>query len=152
MIKIMKHRWDANKGLLRKTLTEHITELEDCDYTYLLKTTFDILYNNDSYNPRYHLKTDSITVIDNGDYQGTIMFLIPFDTYQPCEWEYLMTYIGYGSCSGCDALQAAQCCEGDLLIDSIMNICKDLVCNTIRPYNNAWRHEEAFDPTDETIV
>jgi len=46
-----------------------------------------------------------ITVIDDGDYQGTKIFIIPQDTYQPSIEDYLITDTYYGSCSGCDTLQ-----------------------------------------------
>ena len=44
------------------------------------------------------------TVIDDGDYQGTQIFIIPTDTYQPTVGDYVMTYAFYGSCSACDTL------------------------------------------------
>ncbi len=47
-----------------------------------------------------------MTVIDNGDYQGTLIYIIPRDTYQPDVEDYLVTNNYYGSCSGCDTLQA----------------------------------------------
>lgn len=43
-------------------------------------------------------------VIDDGDYQGTQLFIIPKDTYQPCPDDYIITTVSYGSCSGCDTL------------------------------------------------
>ena len=46
-----------------------------------------------------------MTVIDNGDYQGTQIFLIPLDVYQPDVNQYVFTNTYYGSCSGCDTLQ-----------------------------------------------
>lgn len=47
-----------------------------------------------------------MTVIDNGDYQGTQIFIIPSNTYQPSVEDYVYTNTYYGSCSGCDTLQA----------------------------------------------
>ena len=49
---------------------------------------------------------DRMTVIDDGDYQGTQIFIIPKNTYQPSVEDYVMTNTYYGSCSGCDTLQA----------------------------------------------
>lgn len=46
-----------------------------------------------------------MTVIDNGEYQGTQIFLIPEETYQPSVDNYLVTHTYYGSCSGCDTLE-----------------------------------------------
>lgn len=47
---------------------------------------------------------NSITVIDNGDYQGTQIFMISLDVYQPDPENYIYTHTYYGSCSGCDTL------------------------------------------------
>lgn len=44
--------------------------------------------------------------IDDGDYQGTLVFVIAAKGYQP--YTYWATTVGYGSCSGCDTLQAIQ--------------------------------------------
>lgn len=47
--------------------------------------------------------SDKIHVIDDGEYQGTRVFLVPQDCYQPSS--YLMCKVGYGSCSGCDTFE-----------------------------------------------
>ena len=49
--------------------------------------------------------------IDDGDYQGTLVYVIGAYGYQPSTYWFVM--IGYGSCSGCDALQAARYCGDD---------------------------------------
>ena len=146
MIKIMKDRWDTNKDRLQTILTENVEELKHCGYEYLVKTTFGAILCD-------LISTNAITMIDDGDYQGTLLFLIPFNTYQPSAYEYLMTHVYYGSCSGCDALQSAQMHDDNhfRLVNDIMDICRCLVCNTIKPYNHAWYHSDDFDPTDETI-
>lgn len=41
--------------------------------------------------------------IDDGDYQGTLVFVIAAGGYQPSDYWYVK--VGYGSCSGCDTLQ-----------------------------------------------
>jgi hypothetical protein len=41
--------------------------------------------------------------IDDGNYQGTLVFVIAAVGYQP--WEYWYVKVGYGSCSGCDTLE-----------------------------------------------
>lgn len=48
--------------------------------------------------------SEKITVIDDGEYQGTQIFIIPKDKYQPDANEYLYTSNYYGSCSSCDTL------------------------------------------------
>ena len=156
MTHIMKMCWGMYKDDLRKLLAER-TDLHDCNYTDLVKLTFETIYNSiatDSFTYR-KLNLDKITVIDNGDYQGYLLFIIPFDTYQPDNTEYIMTYIGYGSCSGCDALQAAQSWDLDdgklteKQITDFMAICKDLICNAIKPYNYGWYKDDAWCPAEE---
>lgn len=157
MTHIMKMRWGMYKDDLREVLAES-TGLNNCDYEDLVKLTFETIYNKleGEYSSK-RLNLDEITVINNGDYQGTLIFVIPFDTYQPDEYEYVMTYIGYGSCSGCDALQAARdwgsiekLTENQIAL--FMSICKDLVCNAIKPYNHGWREDKEWCLVDEETV
>jgi hypothetical protein len=44
-----------------------------------------------------------IHTIDDGDYQGTLVFVIGAGGYQP--HRYWATSVSYGSCGGCDTLQ-----------------------------------------------
>lgn len=44
----------------------------------------------------------NIHCIDDGEYQGTLVFVIPEDGYQPSHYWYVK--VAYGSCSGCDTL------------------------------------------------
>lgn len=46
---------------------------------------------------------EKIHEIDDGDYQGTLLYVIPAKGYQPNDYWYVKVY--YGSCSGCDTLQ-----------------------------------------------
>lgn len=41
--------------------------------------------------------------IDDGDYQGILLFVIGAKGYQPSQYWFVKVY--YGSCSGCDTLQ-----------------------------------------------
>lgn len=109
MIKYCLDKWDKNRERLEAAIRAD-KQLNECDYKHLVKLVVDNILNGagDEYEI-YTWDSGSITVIDNGDYQGTLLYLIPESTYQPSEGEYLMTYVGYGSCSGCDALQSIQC-------------------------------------------
>ena len=155
MIKYCIEKWDKNKDLLRSALDNnkllnHILNesrddpLEYLEYKDLVKLTVMFILNDEN-----EWDANKIKEIDDGDYQGTLLYLIPEDTYQPDSSEYLMTFVDYGSCSGCDTLQAIQCFldtkSRDKSIDDLMNLCKDLICNMIKPYNTGWRHDEKFD-------
>ena len=155
MIKYCIEKWDKNKDLLRSALDNnkllnHVLNKNDDDpleyleYKDLVKLTVMFILNDEN-----EWDANKIKEIDDGDYQGTLLYLIPEDTYQPDSSEYLMTFVDYGSCSGCDTLQAIQCFldtkSRDKSIDDLMNLCKDLICNMIKPYNTGWRHDEKFD-------
>lgn len=149
MLKILLRKWNENKSLLRQELSTR-TNLNGCNYLDLVKLTFETIYNKGELGYGKDLDLDNITQIDNGDYQGTLLFLIPFNIYQPSEYEYLMTYVGYGSCSGCDTLLSIQeYNNGQELTEQqvklFMNLCKDIVTNTIKPYNSGWRENDNFD-------
>ena len=155
MIKYCIEKWDKNKDILRSALNNdkllnHVLNKNDDDpleyleYKDLVKLTVMFILNDEN-----EWDANKIKEIDDGDYQGTLLYLIPEDTYQPDSSEYLMTFVEYGSCSGCDTLQAMQCYldirSRNESIDDLMNLCKDLICNMIKPYNTGWRHDEKFD-------
>jgi hypothetical protein len=154
MLKIIVSQWAKNKENLRKILSER-TDMNEVEYKDLVKLTFETIYNNNLNLYKDKLDLEKITEIDNGNYQGTLLFLIPFDTYQPSEFEYLMTFVGYGSCSSCDTLQSIQ--HGDheklteMQVSDFMTLCKDILTNTIRPYNGGWREQEDFNQAEEEI-
>lgn len=148
MLKYCLEHWNKYSDNLEAALRER-TDLNICNYIDLVRMVVDNIFVED-YSPD-GWDSSKITLVDNGDYQGTQLFLIPRKVYQPCEWDYLMTYVGYGSCSGCDTLQAIQDWDGnkkltDRQVGDFMRLCRDLVVNTIKPYNNGWRNEEEWEP------
>ena len=153
MLRIIVYQWDRNKGKLRETLSK--MDLSTVEYKDLVKIAFDVVYNSYIPDDYYTLDTNKITEIDNGEYQGTLLYLIPFKTYQPGEYEYLMTYVGYGSCSGCDTLTSLQCDLPDngkpdeKSVKDFMTLCKDILTNTIKPYNGGWKKSTYFEHTEE---
>lgn len=61
---------------------------------------------SEEYSLQYRpAESEDITVLDHGDWQGTLLLTIPVEGYQPRY--YLATKVSYGSCSACDALQSA---------------------------------------------
>lgn len=154
MIKYCLEKWNKYKGKLEKNLRADTT-LNECEYIYLVKKTVSIILNNsEDENEDRHLTWDinNITQIDNGDYQGTLLFLIPQDVYQPAEHEYLMACVRYGSCSGCDTLLAIQNGYNEKLsewqVKDFMKLCQDLICSMIKPYNNGIWHDERFETVE----
>lgn len=165
MIKFAIEQWDKNKDRLKEDINNNIEAYNTGDYKTIVEKVTEFIFNdledsNEDYDSGYDFK--KITEIDNGDYQGTLLYLIPENTYQPDEAEYLMTYVGYGSCSGCDTLQAIEMWEYDKeddpeeyekdkerFIKDIMSLSLDLVQNTIKPYNTGWRQDKKFDTIED---
>lgn len=160
MIKYALKKWNENKDALRNAIQQ--TEKDKrvaWDYNDIVKIVCRYIFNENVTDKDPKINIEGITMVDtgNGNRQGTLLFMMPFDTYQPAEYEYLMTYVGYGSCSGCDTLQRIQLYElyynvnsTDDLIDSYMTLCKDIVSNTIRPYNTGWRNNRIFEPANSS--
>ena len=158
MIKYALKKWDKNKDVLRNAIQQTEKDKRSAwDYNDIVKLVCRYIFNENVTDKDPKINIEGITMIDNGGYQGTLLFMMPFDTYQPAEYEYLMTYVGYGSCSGCDTLQRIQLDElyynvesDDDLIDSYMALCRDIVSNTIRPYNTGWRNNRIFEPVNSS--
>lgn len=145
MLKIIAKAWGERSELLKKEVTDLLTEnttLMDIEYKDIVRLAFDtILYDCE-------LDLDNIHEIDDGDYQGILAYLIPFNVYTPNENDYLMTYIGYGSCEVCDVLQRISDNydyeELEERVTDMMGVCKDILTNTIRPYNFGWRKDDEW--------
>lgn len=145
MIKFCLEQWIKNKQRLEEAI-RNSTNLNDCDYKHLVELIIEYVLNEEYET----FDKEGITVIDNGGYCGTLLFLIPSETYEPSEDDYLMTFVNYGSCSGCDTLLSIQRYNDDGKLDEaqvrdFMTLCKDLITNMIKPYNTGWRHKEKFE-------
>ena len=108
MIKEFVLAWDANKEKLSEYIASH-TQEECADYERIVNMLFEQVINpwfEENKPDDYVFDIENIHEIDDGDYQGTLLYMIPMKTYQPSYWQYVATYVYYGSCSGCDTLQA----------------------------------------------
>lgn len=151
MIKYCLKKWDKNKDKLEQ-FYRTTTGWNDCNYLDIVKAVVTyVLNDNTTFDDNWD--ANGITEIDNGDYQGTLLYLIPQNTYQPSECDYLITYVDYGSCSGCDTLQAIQNYGESYLteeqVKDFMTLSKDIITNMKKPYNCGWRREEEFDEVNE---
>jgi hypothetical protein len=96
--------FDANREKLHSIFREKHPD----NYQVIVKTVIQMVheelvkeekaYADDAPDP------ERIVQIDHGDYQGTMLYVIGAIGYQPCN--YWFVKVGYGSCSGCDTLQA----------------------------------------------
>ena len=105
MIKEFIDAWEKNKWKLKDYFLN--TNQEEYDsYEAIIEKIFEIVINpyidNELFGTPFVV--GDIQTIDDGDYQGTQIFILHKDTYQPSIEDYV--YVGnyYGSCSGCDTL------------------------------------------------
>lgn len=122
--------WNKNKCKLKEYFTT-TNQSEYDNYLKLVELIVAKILNNEDNCDDSNYDIDNITMIDDGDWQGTKIFLIPKKTYQPSVYEYLVTYVCYGSCCGCDTLQSIHEYEKGLpnedQIDDYMTLCLHLI-------------------------
>ena len=93
--------WDKNKKGLENYF-QNTNQSEYKSYEALVKIVVNNIINPDL-DEYDSFDTERIHTIDDGDYQGTQVFIMPKNEYQPSI--YLVTMQHYGSCSWCDTLQ-----------------------------------------------
>jgi hypothetical protein len=108
MIPEIINQWEENKWKLKEYF-QTTEQPQYGSYRVIVEKLFELVI--DGFLP------EKITVIDDGDYQGTLIFLIPKDTYQPNSDDYIVTDTYYGSCSGCDTLQGISSYDDGLPTD-----------------------------------
>lgn len=107
MIKEFIEKWENNKKYLEEYFRTH--KQKDYDtYTSIVKKIIEIIINENELSDYDSLDYDykNLSVIDDGDYQGTQIFIAHKNTYQPFIEDYIYTSNHYGSCSGCDTLKS----------------------------------------------
>lgn len=109
MIKKFIERWEKYKGNLENYFRNTRQKKYDT-YGEIVKALFEKIINVEGET----FDLNKMKIIDDGDYQGTQIFIIPLDTYQPNASEYVTTNTYYGSCSGCDTLESIRCCDDGL--------------------------------------
>lgn len=98
MIELAVKNWELNKHKIEGYLKANHPD----EYLDLVKLVIEnITSEDDDYN--FNPDPTRIHTIDDGDYQGVLLFVIAAKGYQPSKYWYVAIY--YGSCSGCDTLQ-----------------------------------------------
>jgi len=96
MIQEFVGRFMANKEIL----AAQFRLTPPSDYEDLVRSTIKLIAGEEEYDDP---DPERVHKIDDGDYQGTLVFVIGAQGYQPDRYWYVK--VGYGSCSGCDTLQ-----------------------------------------------
>lgn len=134
MIKEFCLAWEKNKEKLKEYFRTTEQRVYD-HYEDLVKLLFDIVINPSIEDNYYWFDTKNILVIDDGDYQGTQVFILHRNKYQPSVEDYVYTNVCYGSCSYCDTLQGIHGYESGLpdeqQVEDYMSLCLHLLqrCN-----------------------
>jgi len=102
MLDYVVKQWDDNKHLLEEYF-KNTPQSEYDSYKAILEKIYQLVVIEKG---GYEMDYKKMTEIDDGHYQGTLLFLTPTNSYQPSIEDYLITHVYYGSCSGCDTLQA----------------------------------------------
>lgn len=98
MIEKFTQAWFANLHAMR----EKFTAKHPDNYKEVVRAVVEMLASQiDEYEAP---DPSRIHEIDDGDYQGTLVYVIGCGGYQPSRYWYVK--VSYGSCSGCDTLQA----------------------------------------------
>lgn len=146
MLGMLSRMWGEQCNKLKAKLRE--TDLRRVDYFDLVKMTFEVVVNQYPEQDADHIvDIEGIREIDHGDYQGTKLFVIPLDTYQPWASDYLFTYVGYGSCTLCDTLMGIQPDweqeppYDDETVLSFLSLCAHILSNATQPYGDSFEFE-----------
>lgn len=94
-------QWEENKHKLENYFRT-TNQSEYNQYKEIVTKIFELCITKASKYVGFNIK--NMTVINDGNNQGTEIYIIPFDNYQPDINGYVYTHTYYGSCSGCDTL------------------------------------------------
>lgn len=96
-------QWEERKHILEEWLTNNMPS----SYEDIYKKLFGLVITEplDSYGYK-EWDWNRYKCIDDGDYQGTQIFILCSNSYQPSLTDYIFTEVDYGSCSGCDTFQS----------------------------------------------
>ena len=97
MDKKFVERFNENKGQLE----EFFSKEHPVHYGDIVKAVVEAIRGGNEYDSP---NPERIHEINDGDYQGTLVYVIGEGGYQPDDYWYVKVY--YGSCSGCDTLEA----------------------------------------------
>jgi hypothetical protein len=103
-------QWNGRKGALREWLAQEHPESYEGVVRALVRLVLTEPLQPDQYGST--LQESRVHRIDDGDYQGTEIYLIAGDSYQPGAESYVWFDNHYGSCSGCDTLEGIRGYQG----------------------------------------
>jgi len=96
MILEFVEKFDKNRAELK----DMFVAKHPYNYKEIVKNVITVISKDEAY---HFPDPERIHQIDDGEYQGTLVFVIAAKGYQPSEYWSVM--VSYGSCSGCDTLE-----------------------------------------------
>lgn len=100
MDELIIKRWENGKENLRKWF-ETTPQCNYDNYQSIVSALIKYCLNFGDCEIRI---SEEFDVLDHGDYQGTQIFILHENEYQPSSYNYYVFDNYYGSCSGCDTL------------------------------------------------
>jgi hypothetical protein len=96
-------QWEERKHLLEQWLNDN----EPNSYENIYEMLFHLVITR---SERGELEWDwnRFVKIDDGSFQGTEIYILCSNTYQPELTDYIFTSVAYGSCSACDTFQSIE--------------------------------------------
>ena len=104
MIEEFVKKWETGKSEIEKAFKDSHPR----NYKDIVKAVVEVLGGGSDYEAYSRCLCQ---IQDDGDYQGTLLFIIAAKGYQPNNYWAVKVY--YGSCSGCDTLEAIRSYEDD---------------------------------------
>ena len=126
MLKYCVDQWEKNRENLREALEQFDFDKDYISYKVLMSLIITHILED-------KWDSEDFTTIDDGDYQGTLLFVIPERCYQPNAGNYLMTYVEYGSCSCCDTMLAIL--GSDTMVEDLMTLALHMIQHMIHPFS-----------------
>lgn len=102
MIQLFVDRFMERKPALRAHFSKEPPE----EYSDIVKAAVKTVTDADDDYLRKEPDPERVHQVDDGDYRGTLVFVIGAKGYRPSTYWYVL--VSYGSCSGCDTLEAAK--------------------------------------------
>jgi hypothetical protein len=133
MIQKFVNRFMAAEGVLRETFAAKHPDT----YIDIVKAVVSVIGEKDAYGEP---DATRIHEIDDGDFQGTLVFVIAAGGYQPNEYWYVKVY--YGSCSGCDTLEGIRCYSDDPPTKKQLDAYMTLALHIVQGFKSMQTEEE----------
>ncbi len=127
MIDFFVNRFISQQGIVKEKLSKH----QWINYIDLVKLCVETITDPNNEYGEFSIDPERIHEINDGDYQGTLLFIIPKKGYQPSNYWYIKVY--YGSCGACDTLASIYECSYNTptrqQIDAYYTLCLHIVQN-----------------------